>query len=257
MIPTYLTYPRSRSRPPRSGASDQELAFAARRHGQFKNDQAPSVPDYAPGGPGVSHELPSVRRPQQNAWEGTYARQAPGYFPLQSIQPVVAPVQWNAEQRFNGYSNVSRFHQPQYQVPLRHEYQGPMQYNQPSYIHEPSQYSGAQQHGIQPLHHGQFPGPPRFPGQSEFHPPVAHSVPQTIPPDPEKTPTPQMRRRELEYSNKENRNKENHDGPVHSWTDASKCPQSSGTYVPPPLPPIDLDLVVKVLNSIPCVFSLL
>ncbi|KAJ7449959.1 hypothetical protein FB451DRAFT_1287106 [Mycena latifolia] len=265
MIPSQITNPiRSAShithpthqRPLRNGTSEPELAWNARRSGQFKNaHDIPAYSNYVPVGPGLPHGLPLVH---QNGWEGPYAfRQAPGYLPLQSIQPVVAPMQWNSMQSLNG-ADIGRFHHPQaqYQPPQQAQYHGPVQYHEPPHFQGPTQYNGQPQYWSQPQHHGQFHhhgrgqnqfcGQGRFPDRQPLHreswPPVAAPVPQVVLPE---TPTPQ-----ISCPNSEQWNKENPIRPVHSWKNVSDCPQSSGEYVPPPLPPVDLDLVAEVGDTV-------
>ncbi|KAJ7709733.1 hypothetical protein B0H17DRAFT_1190905 [Mycena rosella] len=65
------------------------------------------------------------------------------------------------------------------------------------------------------------------------------------PPDPETTSTPQARGPKSEQSSKENTVQ-----PLHAWKNAEECPQASGTYVPPPLPNIDLGFIAEVGDTV-------
>ncbi|KAJ6597042.1 hypothetical protein DFH09DRAFT_1403860 [Mycena vulgaris] len=256
MIPSHITHPPARQRPHRTGATEHELVWAARRYGQFENAHDPPS-DYVPvsqtGGPLSMVRQLSTRK--LNASDGTYAfGQPPGYSPLQSVQSVVAPLQWNALPSYNG-DDVGRYHQThqtQFQGTQHLEYHSAVQYR--GYLHVGFQHNGApaepQHRGgqLQLERHGQvhFRGQARFRGPHHFRPesgpPAADS--KIVPPDPEKTPTPQVRRQKSEQPAKRN-----HIQPRHAWKDVSECPQPSGKYVSPPLPPINSDLVVAVLYT--------
>ncbi|KAJ6525607.1 hypothetical protein B0H19DRAFT_1275977 [Mycena capillaripes] len=247
MFPPGIVHPSLRQRPP-TGISEEELTWSVRRYGQFKNVQEPShsfpgsgyvTPDVSP----LLHESQLGRRPQKNAWDGTYNfRQAgTGQLPLQPMQPLVAPMQW---QDFLGHQTRFYYPQPRSQ-PLEHH--APAQHYGPRYS-DVLQNSGASQ----PAPRGQ---PPRR-GQSQSFRgsqrsrgfPLPNAPPRLafVPPDLEKTPIQKLPNPSTQRPRTQQLNKENYVQPVHVWKDSSEAPQSSGKYVPPPLPPIDLDLVVEV-----------
>ncbi|KAJ7087889.1 hypothetical protein C8R44DRAFT_30429 [Mycena epipterygia] len=277
MIPQPMIYPPVRQ--PQVGLllSEQDMAWTACQYGQSQDVQDPSPPF-----PGYVPELSVAHQPQHNAWEGTYAFQqvGPACVPFQSV---VEPEQWGVPS-LHGFigDNTGGVHHLQAQYPSP-QYGGPLLPHGPPYSHVPSQHSGAlQNHWGQPQHRGQFQhrgqihhrgqlqprGQPQrrmptqhrgrlqfrglsFPhGHQQFRhqlssPPPMASVPQVVPPDPEKTPTPEAPRPKSKQANKENPTR-----PVHAWNDVSECPQPSGMYSPPPLPPIDLDLIVEVGDTV-------
>ncbi|KAJ7741575.1 hypothetical protein DFH07DRAFT_837741 [Mycena maculata] len=249
--PTFPSHPPGLK--PRSiGVPDQGVAWISRRSVQFEDSHrtfpcsVPDVPD------------PLLPQPRKNAWDNgpPFNRAPPGYMPLQPVQPVVPPMQW--DEGFIGNYHIGAFRAADnYDAQQQPEYYGPAQHHAPSHLHASFQTNGTPHRG-----RGQYRGqlqcrgypPPR--GHSQFrgsshprgHPHSSHpyssplkTIPEAhLPPDPEKTPTPQDPRPD-QVSNRENPAQH-----IRAWKDWWECPQASGRYMPPPLPPVDLDLVAKV-----------
>ncbi|KAJ7097787.1 hypothetical protein B0H15DRAFT_822711 [Mycena belliarum] len=229
MIPTY---PPRRGQPGRNRSFEQNIPLYTGRPSQPKDVHGqPSA--FMPGSQaGVADGYDPLRQARQTGWEGTHPfRQAPNYFPLQSVQPVTTPVQWNALENLDG----DGFYHPQGQHEWQHDHDS-VQYSDPRFDLTP-RYNGLSHPGPQPQYQGQFQGQflqnrgrGHLPGRAHFY---GRSQPYQQP------------RLQVRFDF-ESLNNEDLALPVHSWKDISQCPQSSGKYRAPDLPPVDLDLVVEV-----------
>ncbi|KAF8212072.1 hypothetical protein K438DRAFT_1805914 [Mycena galopus ATCC 62051] len=269
MVPPGIVHPSLHERP-RMGSED--MMWTARRYGQFKNVQEPSHPFPASG-----HSSSSGHASQQmlqSAWEGTYDFR-PYAGPLQPMQASVPPMHWPDNSTGGGLGNGYYQHQQETQRPHHHsnppqhhinsihdstqhsENMGPMQNNGPLYSQVAAQHNGAPQHrktteNVAPQHRA----PPENIGQRyqslRGHPqrgpffyrgssrPRAFSALADLPPDPEKTPTPQMPRPPHHAQTQRWRVRER-PIPKHAWTNAADAPQATG---------VDLNLIVKVGDTV-------
>ncbi|KAJ7046958.1 hypothetical protein C8F04DRAFT_215711 [Mycena alexandri] len=254
MVPPGIVHPSALRQRPSNGKSDEEIAWSARRYGQFKNVQEPSHPFPGLGYlPHMPPKQPLGRQLQHDAWAGTYGNLYP---PLLPMQPSVPPIQ-----QWQGFIGDTGFYNAENKVPLEFEYHGPSEILYDSNLQpedndelrgQPQQRGNpphrGQPHRGQPHHRGQPPnrGQPQMRGSHSWGsgrgrgfalPPPRLA---TAPPNPEKMSTPQAQTAKP--------NKDESRGYV--WKDRSQAPQPSGKYFPPPLPQVDLDFVAKVGDTV-------
>ncbi|KAJ7172325.1 hypothetical protein C8R46DRAFT_144172 [Mycena filopes] len=196
--------------------TQEELAWAARRYGQFRSAQDPSHPfpgtEYLPNMPPKQH---LGRQSQQNAWVGTYDFRPPGnaYPPLQSMQPSVS-------QQWQGFIGETGFYD---EVPNP----GPPEYRGPPQVLYDSRG--------QPGSRGRFQARDSSLRRTGRGRGFAPALPRAVAPDREKTPTQRVQNA-----------KSDNVWRGFVWEDRAHAPQPSYKYSPPPLPQLDLDFVAKV-----------
>ncbi|KAJ7775021.1 hypothetical protein B0H16DRAFT_82983 [Mycena metata] len=255
MVPPGIVHPSALRQRPSHGASDEEIAWSARRYGQFKNAQEPSHPFPGLGYlPHMPPKQPLGRQLAHNAWAGTYHFQQGGnlYPPLLPVQPSVPPMQ-----QWQGFIGDTGFYNTENEDPPEFEYHGPseilydsnLQPEDNDELRRRPQQRGNHPHRGQPRHGGQPPNRghpqtrgshPRGSGRGRgFGPPPPRRA--AAAPDPEKTPTPKM-----PTSQKASK----YESQGYVWKDRSQAPQPSGKYFPPPLPQVDLDFVAKVGDTV-------